>query len=106
MQAIFAYECNNTEPVTKDSPEIIAAIPQIDQKIALSAPKWPIDKINKVDLAILRIAIWEIENAKDTPAKVIIDESIELAKEFGAKSSPSFINGVLGTVIKEIPSEE
>jgi len=61
---------------------------------------WPVDKLNKIDLAILRLAIYELERKK-TPPKVIIDEAVELAKEFGGENSPSFINGVLGTIYKE-----
>ena len=72
----------------------------IDQKITESAPTWPIDKLNKIDLSILRLSVYELENTQ-TPPKVIIDEAVELAKELGAEASPSFINGVLGTIYKE-----
>ena len=100
MQAIFAWDCGNKEPSTEDSPKIISRIEEIDATIHKDAPKWPIDKINKVDLAILRCAIWELLFQKKTPPKVIIDESVELAKEFGTETSSSFINGVLGSIIK------
>lgn len=106
MQSLFAWDCGNTEPVTKDTPDIIAKITEIDSLISINAPKWPLDKINKIDLAILRVAIWELSNHKDTPSRVVIDEAIELAKEFGAKSSPGFINGVLGSAIKTIAPED
>jgi len=72
----------------------------IDKFIAKSAPQWPIDKLNKIDLSILRLAVYELEN-EDTPPKVIIDEAVELAKEYGSESSSSFINGVLGTIYKD-----
>lgn len=72
----------------------------LDEKIKISAPEFPIDKINKVDLAILRLAIWELLIEKKEPPKVIIDEAIELAKEYGGENSPSFINGALGKVLK------
>lgn len=72
----------------------------LDEKIKTSAPEFPIDKINKVDLAILRLAIWELTIVKKEPPKVIIDEAIELAKEYGGENSPAFINGALGNVIK------
>ncbi len=101
MQALFAWDCGNQEPVSKDSPQIIEDIKNIDSVISANAPKWPIDKINKVDLAILRQAIWELKSSDKTPPKVIIDEAIELAKEFGSQASSSFINGVLGAVIKQ-----
>ncbi len=101
MQSIFAWSCGNTLPITENSPEIISLTPQIDTIIQTSAPKWPIDKINKVDLAILRCAIWELNFQKITPPKVIIDEAIELAKEFGTDTSSSFVNGVLGSIVNQ-----
>lgn len=73
---------------------------EIDNKIKIAAPEFPIDKINKVDLAILRLAIYELLIDKSQPPKVIIDEAIELAKEYGGESSPGFINGALGKAIK------
>ena len=73
---------------------------KIDKLIAKAAPEWPIDKLNKIDLAILRLAVYELGYEK-TPPKVIIDEAVELAKEYGSESSSSFINGVLGTIYKE-----
>lgn len=73
---------------------------KINKKIEEAAPQWPIDKLNKIDLVILWLAVYELENG-DTPPKVIIDEAVELAKEFGSESSSSFINGVLGTIYQE-----
>ena len=100
MQAIFALSCGNSGPSTPDSPEIFANLETIDNLIRANAPKWPIDKINQVDLAILRCAIWELQNQAKTPPKVIIDEAVELAKEFGTDTSSSFVNGCLGSIIK------
>ncbi len=76
------------------------SIPVIDPLIVEAAPEWPIDKLNPIDLAILRLAIWELVVDKQAPVKVIIDEAIELAKAFGGDTSPGFINGVLGTICK------
>lgn len=73
----------------------------IDVIISKHAPEWEVDKIYHVDLAILRLAVYEIKIDKSQPEKAVIDEAIELAKEFGNETSPSFINGVLGGVIKE-----
>lgn len=73
---------------------------KLDKLIRDAAPQWPIDKLNKIDLAVLRLAVFELEN-EDTPPKVVIDEAVELAKEFGSESSSSFINGVLGTIYKD-----
>lgn len=100
MQALFAWHCGNSEPVSKNSKEIIEKIVEIDQVITENAPKWPINKINKVDLSVLRCALWELIY-QETPPRVVIDEAIELAKEFGTESSSSFVNGVIGSAIKK-----
>lgn len=89
----FTSQPNNPELVQK----IIDQKEKIDEMIKSAAPSWPIDNLNKIDLAILRLAIYEL-NYESTPPKVIIDEAVELAKEFGSESSSSFINGVLGTI--------
>jgi N utilization substance protein B len=101
MQAIFAWDCGNLADHSTDSATIIKSIEPINQLIHLHAPKWPLEKINKVDLAILRCAIWELQVEAKTPPKVIIDEAIELAKEFGTDTSAPFINGVLGSIINQ-----
>jgi len=76
----------------------------IDKIIETSAPEWPLDQISIVDRNVLRIGLYElIYGDKDAvPPKVAINEAIELAKSFGGESSGKFINGVLGTVYKEI----
>lgn len=70
-----------------------------DEFIHQAAPNWPVGSINKIDLAILRVATDELVNS-DTPVKVVIDEAVELAKKYGAENSGSFVNGVLGTILK------
>ena len=80
--------------------KILAKREKIDQKIQKAAPLWPLEKLNRIDLAILRLAVYELEYEK-TPPKVVIDEAVELAKEFGSENSPSFVNGVLGSIYKE-----
>jgi len=82
--------------------KILAVVNKIDKIISRSAPEWPLRQINRIDLAILRLAIYELMVAKKEPPKVIIDEAIELAKTYGGEKSPSFINGVLGTVLKNL----
>ncbi len=103
MQAIFAWEMDKSQPIEEVTPN---QIHEADNLIVKYAPKWPLEKINKLDLAILRTALWELANKKETPTKVVLDEAIELAKEFGTESSFSFINGVLASWLKENPSHE
>lgn len=77
----------------------------LDNIIENAAPEWPVEQIAKIDLEILRLAIFELYIARNTPPKVSIDEAVELAKEFGGENSSKFVNGVLGTVIKELMPE-
>lgn len=81
---------------------VLENLKKIDKKIEKIAPEFPIEKINRVDLAILRLGIFELTTDKTQPKKVVIDEAIELAKEFGGESSPGFINGALGKLLKSI----
>ncbi len=77
---------------------------KIDKIIEKAAPEWPIEQITVVDRNVLRIGLYELlfGNRKQVPPKVAINEAIELAKAYGGESSGKFINGVLGTVYKEI----
>lgn len=84
---------------------VIGNIETIDKIVSAAAPQWPLDQIGKIDLTCLRIAVYELYFAKNIPPKVAIDESIELAKEFGGISSGRFVNGVLGTVVKTLQPE-
>lgn len=79
-------------------------MPEIDTMIVQSAPDWPLEQITNVDRNVLRIGIYELKfaNAEDVPPKVAINEAIELAKTFGGASSGKFINGVLGTIYKQM----
>lgn len=75
--------------------------PEIDKIISKAAPEWPIQQINHIDLAILRLAIYELVIEPRQPPKVVIDEAVELAKTYGSENSPSFVNGVLGTILRD-----
>lgn len=97
LEELFSLEFHK-QPVSHETQDIIKNIKQIDEAISKAAPEFPVEKINKVDLAILRLAMYELIISKNSPAKVIIDEAIELAKEYGGETSPAFINGALGTV--------
>lgn len=82
-------------------------IESIDKIIEKTAPEWPINQINILDRNILRIGIFELlfEELDGVPPKVAINESIELAKNFGGESSRKFVNGVLGTIYRELINE-
>lgn len=87
------------QSVSPKAQEIVKHLPFLDEKIKKAAPEFPLDKINRVDLAILRLATYELLIVKKEPTNVIIDEAVELGKEFGGQSSPSFINGALGNIV-------
>lgn len=100
IQTLFAWGVTGQIDNEEISP-IIPEITTIDNLISIAAPKWPINQINKVELAILRYAVWELKNQPSTPPKVIIDEAIEISKEFCDTNSSAFINAVLGNILKK-----
>jgi len=83
---------------------VIQKLGQLDEIIEKAAPEWPISQINIIDRNVLRIGIYELlySDKEEVPPKVAINEAIELAKNFGGESSGKFINGVLGTIYKEM----
>ena len=85
---------------------VVKNIKDIDGEISSHAPEWPIDQITIIDRNVMRIGIYEMKYDNDIPDKVAINEAIELAKAFGGESSGKFVNGVLGTIYKEIKEKE
>ncbi len=74
---------------------------ELDAVLQPVAPEWPIDQIARMDRIVLRIGVYELLFNKDVPPKVVINEAVELAKAFGGDNSSKFINGVLGTVLRQ-----
>lgn len=79
--------------------DIIAKIPEIDAVINASTTGWKTTRMAKVDLSIIRLAVYEIKYEEDVPEKVAINEAIELAKLYGTDNSASFVNGVLAKFV-------
>ena len=80
---------------------------KLDEMIQPIAPEWPLAQIARIDLSILRMALYELTEMSDvTPPKVVINEAVELAKAFGSDNSSRFVNGVLGTAYRNLISEE
>ncbi len=75
---------------------------ELDAVLQPVAPDWPIDQIARMDRVVLRIGVYELLHGTDVPPKVVINEAVELAKAFGGDNSSKFINGVLGTVLRQI----
>lgn len=94
-------DCKFIEELTQN---ILSKKPDLDKIIEKAAPDWPLDKISIIDRNILRIGLYELlfADRKEVPAKVAINEAIELAKSFGGENSGKFVNGVLGSVYKEL----
>jgi len=72
----------------------------LDEKIQACSEHWKVARMERVDRVILRLATWELIEEKETPARVIIDEAVELAKKFSTTESASFVNGVLDQISK------
>jgi N utilization substance protein B len=85
---------------------VSAVSAELDVKLQPIAPEWPIDQIARMDRIILRIGLYELESEKDVPPKVVINEAVELAKAFGGENSSKFINGVLGTALRQQSGED
>jgi transcription antitermination protein NusB len=127
LQTLFEWDLNNVErtdipevldrnmsefaPNKADAPYmeklldgILGKQSELDLIITKAAPEWPVERISPVDRNILRLGLFELlfADRKEVPAKVAINEAIELAKQFGGDNSSRFVNGVLGAVYKEI----
>ncbi len=100
MQDLFSWQFKGEKKSASGIKLIIAHLPQIDKLIEKAAPDRPLSEINRIDLAILRLSVFELIIDKGVPPKVVIDEAVELGKEYGADSSAGFINGALGKVIE------
>lgn len=87
---------------------VVSCIKDIDNIIEKAAPEWPLEQITIVDRNVLRLGLYELiyGNKEEVPPKVAINEAIELAKSFGGEGSGRFINGVLGTVYREMEKKE
>lgn len=100
----FAAGVKNVDFIKRLVVGAVSKVTEIDEIITKAAPQWPIDQIAMVDRAILRLGIYELlfGNYDEVPPKVAINEAIELAKTFGGETSGKFVNGVLGTIYREI----
>lgn len=98
-QKIFASFFQPNAPIDKEIEPIMKHCNEYSQLITKFATKYPIDKIARIDLAIIYLALYEIREVKKEPLKVIINEAIELAKEMGGDKSFSFVNAVLGKIV-------
>jgi len=100
VQALFAYGFDPTQ--SEKIGDVIVHLPEIDALIAKYATERPIDQINKLDLAILRIAVFEWVYEQQEPG-ILIDEAITIAKEYSGESSGKFVHAVIDSIVKNTP---
>ena len=96
----FTDLSETTQEQFADIADLISHIEDFDKTILQYAPKHEIDVFNKIDLAILRQALYELLYT-DTPPAVVIDEAVEISKEYGSEDTASFVHGVLGNVVDD-----
>ena len=99
MKELFSWQFQPNIKVSSKLSKTISKLSEIDSLIQKSAPGRPIEQINKIDLAILRLSVFELIMIEGVPPKVVIDEAVELGKEYGSDSSAGFINGALGKLL-------
>lgn len=122
LQALYELECTghaladvlaqrlDEKPLDEDNAAfarqlvegVLARAPALDRQIEKHAREWPLDQMALIDRAILRIALWEFSEGRQTPVKVAINEAVELAKAYGSDSAARFVNGVLGAAAAEL----
>ncbi len=102
--AEFGAGLENSDFILRLVKGVVENLPKLDKIIEKSAPEWPLEQITIVDRNILRLGLYELlfGDRTEVPPKVAINEAIELAKSFSGESSGKFVNGVLGTVYREI----
>lgn len=98
----FAPELTDREFTIDLSVGVQKNIQSINEYIIRFATEWPLEQITLVDRNILRVGVYELIYNADIPAKVAINEAIEIAKKFGGESSGKFVNGVLGAIYKDL----
>lgn len=104
----FAFGVDEPEFAWKIIKGMVDNLEIVDNVLKEAAPEWPIEQIALVDRNVLRLGIYELLYAdkEEVPPKVAINEAIELAKNYGGINSPKFVNGVLGTIYKEIQTNK
>lgn len=102
IQELYSVSFTKQTGLKEKTKKIISKTNYLDKIIQKFAPKFPIDKIAKVDLAILKLATYELTVEKKEPPKVIINEAVELARELGSSKSYSFVNAVLGKIYESV----
>lgn len=96
----FEYTEEETKFIVESSVMLLENLSVIDDIIESNLNKWSMDRLFKIDLSILRVAVFELLYNKDTAKEIVINEAVEIAKKFGTEESPKFVNGILGSLIR------
>lgn len=92
-------EQKEVDYIVQKTEKIMAMIPELDNMVNEHSVGWQTERMGKVDLTIIRLAVYEMKYDDDIPVSVAINEAVELAKRYGSENSPAFINGVLAKMI-------
>ncbi len=99
MEAILGISESEKDYIHTRLFELIKNVEEIDNCIEAATEGWELNRIGKVELAILRLAVYEAKYDEDIPVNVAINEAVEIAKKFGGEDSPAFVNAVLGKIV-------
>lgn len=108
VEKVGAGEPNETDRayISRVLAGVLEHLEEIDGRIASAAKGWPIDRMARVDLTILRLAVWEMMHEKDIPGNVSISEALELTERYSDPDDKKFVNGVLGTILRQLENPE
>lgn len=98
----YREDIDDKDFIEKLARGVSSSIDDLDKTLQPLAPEWPISQIARMDRVVLRIGAYELMHDKDVPPKVVINEAVELAKAFGGENSSKFVNGVLGSLLRQI----
>jgi N utilization substance protein B len=105
------WESNRYKPAAKAfAQELLSGLldnsDELDARISAKSPNWSISRMGKIDLAIIRLAAYELIYREDIPKNVTINEAIEIAKKYGSEESPAFVNGILDEISRTLPAKK
>lgn len=100
MDTVSPITDDELQYISEKAKKIAEKIPEIDAQIDAVSEGWPVSRLGKAELSIMRLAVYEMNYDEDIPVNVAINEAVELAKRYGADNAASFINGVLAKMTK------
>lgn len=103
METVSPITDKDLSYISEKVKKIAEKLPQIDAKINAVSEGWPVNRIGKAELSIMRLAVYEMDFDEDIPVNVAINEAVELAKRYGAENASSFMNGVLAKMTHPDP---